>query len=500
MTAMETYITPKPGEAAAGVERHDVEAVNRKADRQSYADRKKIYAKLTHGTFRNLKWIVMAVCLGIYYLLPFLRWDRGPGLPDQAVLFDVANGRIFFFWLAIWPQELYLVTGFLVLSALILFLATAISGRVWCGYLCWQTVWTDLMIAVERFFQGDRNARIRLDKEPWSASKIYKKVMTHFTWVIIAVLTGGAFTFYFRDAPTLLVEFVTGEAPMIAYLFLGLFTFMTYLMGGIAREQVCIYMCPWPRIQGAMFDNDSLLITYRDFRGEPRGAHRKGESWDSRGDCIDCKACVAVCPMGIDIRDGSQLECIQCALCIDACNDIMKRIDRPQNLIAYETFRSLESDREGGALQLRLLRPRTLLYSGLIVLVSAVMAFGVWSKTVLHMNVNAERNPFYVQLSDGGVRNAYTIKILNKLYEPRTFTLSLSGLPGGELSVLGMEDQAKPTITVVPDDLREIRAYVMVPPAALKKLDERTTFEFIAHDNADDKETRRTTTFRRPPQ
>ena len=497
MSNPDTFITAK--EAAQGVERIDVEAVNRKVDRQLYAGRAKIYAKRARGTFRNLKWLVMALTMGVYYLLPWLRWDRGPALPDQAVLMDIAYGRIYFFWLEIWPQELYLVTGFLVLSALALFLVTSIAGRVWCGYLCWQTVWTDLMIAVERFWQGDRNTRIRLDKEPWSASKIFKKVATHISWLLIAAATGGAFILYFRDAPTLAREFFTGEAPLVSYLFFALLSGMTYLMGGIAREQVCIYMCPWPRIQGAMFDRDSLLVTYRDFRGEPRGAHRKGESWDSRGDCIDCKACVAVCPMGIDIRDGPQLECIQCALCIDACDEIMGKINRPKKLIAYDTFRSIESEVKGGGLQLRLLRPRTLLYSGLITFVGAIMALAIMSKTVLEMNVVPERNPLYVALSDGGVRNAYLVKILNKQYEAREFELAVTGLEGAKLTVLGYEGQERPRIQVVPDDLREVKAYVTVPADALAKItSDQASFRFVAKDVKDGTETSRSSNFRRP--
>lgn len=499
MSNTDTFIVPKQTEAAQGVERIDVEAVNRKAGRELYAGRVKVYAKRARGTFRNLKWLIMALTTGVYYLLPWLRWDRGPALPDQAVLLDIGWGRIYFFWLEIWPQELYLVTGFLVLSALSLFLVTSIAGRVWCGYLCWQTVWTDMMIAVERFWQGDRNTRIRLDKEPWTASKIFKKVATHITWLLIAAATGGAFILYFRDAPTLAREFFTGQAPLVSYLFFALLTGMTYLMGGIAREQVCIYMCPWPRIQGAMFDRDSLLITYRDFRGEPRGPHRKGQSWENRGDCIDCKACVAVCPMGIDIRDGPQLECIQCALCIDACDEIMGKINRPKKLIAYDTFRSIESETKGGPLQLRLLRPRTLLYSGLILFVSSLVALAIWSKTVLEMNVIADRNPLFVALSDGGVRNTFTVKILNKQYDTRQFDLRIEGIEGAKLTVLGHEGEAVPRISVVPDDLREIKAYVTVPAPALAQIKSETaSFRFVARDAVDGKETSRAATFRRP--
>ncbi|MBN9279774.1 MAG: cytochrome c oxidase accessory protein CcoG, partial [Hyphomicrobium sp.] len=294
---------PKTARAAAtDVEAHDVAAVNRAADRQLYASRQKIYPRLAHGRFRTVKWIVMAVAFAIYYGLPWLRWDRGPDLPDQAVLLDMAHNRFFFFFLEIWPQEFYFVTGLLVLAALVLFLVTSVAGRVWCGYACPQTVWTDLMVAVERLWQGDRSARIRLDKEPWGVRKVFLKTMTHVSWLLIGLLTGGALVFYFRDAPTLAAELATGEAPAIAYLFLGIFAATTYLLGGIAREQVCIYMCPWPRIQGAMTDAHTLLVSYRAERGEPRGPVRKGPDglvdWSARVDCIDCKACVVVCAQG----------------------------------------------------------------------------------------------------------------------------------------------------------------------------------------------------------
>ena len=225
------FITAEP---APGVQKHDVKAVNRKEERQLYAGRQKIHPKRARGTFRTTKWIVMALTLGIYYLLPWLRWNRGPDLPDQAVLLDMPNNRYFFFFLEIWPQEFYFVTGLLVLASLILFLLTAVAGRVWCGYFCPQTVWTDMMMSVERFWQGDRNARIRLDKEPWSAPKILRKVMTHLTWMLIAIATGGAMVFYFRDAPTLAKEFLTFSAPAVAYLFVGIFAFTTYLLGGLA--------------------------------------------------------------------------------------------------------------------------------------------------------------------------------------------------------------------------------------------------------------------------
>jgi cytochrome c oxidase accessory protein FixG len=490
--------------ASADVEAHDVAAVNRAADRQLYAARQKVYPKLAHGRFRTVKWIVMVAALAIYYGLPWLRWDRGPDLPDQAVLLDVAHNRFFFFFLEIWPQEFYFVTGLLVLAALTLFLVTSVAGRVWCGYTCPQTVWTDLMVAVERLWQGDRNARIRLDKEPWGIRKVFLKAMTHITWLLIGLLTGGAMVFYFRDAPTLAAELATGTAPSVAYLFLGIFTATTYVLGGIAREQVCIYMCPWPRIQGAMTDSHTLLVSYRFERGEPRGPVRKGPDglvdWSARGDCIDCKACVVVCPTGIDIRDGSQLECIQCALCIDACDEIMDKIKRPRGLIAYDTVAKQEASARGIAHEpVQLLRPRTLLYFSMISLVGLVMLVALWNRTILELNVQHDRNPPFVRLSEGGIRNGYTVKILNKLHEPRTFTLAIHDLPGAEASMVGAESGGALQVTVPTNTLRELRVFVTMPRDDLSGLkDSSTSFAFEVRDVTSGQSTRRGTLFQAP--
>jgi cytochrome c oxidase accessory protein FixG len=494
------YIVPDAaaGEAAPGVERIDVTAVASKRRRESYATRQKIYPKLAHGTFRKVKWVVMAVTLGIYYALPWFRWDRGPSLPDQAFLLDFANQRLFFGPIEIWAQELYYITGLLILSALGLFLVTSLAGRMWCGYTCPQTVWTDLMVFVERFWQGDRNARIRLDQSSWTLEKIWKKTGTHVTWLLIAVATGGAFVFYFRDAPTLAVELLQGDAPAVAYVFLGLFTATTYLLGGIAREQVCIYMCPWPRIQAAMFDKDSLLISYRGYRGEPRAPHKKGQTWEGRGDCIDCKACVAVCPMGIDIRDGVQLECIQCALCIDACNEIMDRVERPRNLIAYDTFRNLDAASHHERAPLRLLRPRTILYASLMAIVGGIMLWAWTNRSVIEINVLHDRQPLYVELSDGALRNGYTFKILNKLHEKRTFQLSTEGLEGARLAIVGL-NESDPKIDVVTDNLRALKVFVTVPKDERDDLEGSSTpFRFVVTDIGDGSQTYHEATFMGP--
>ncbi len=485
----------RPVEAAPGVARSDVPTVGN--ERQSlYAGRVKVYPKEAHGRFRTVKWIVMAITLGIYYMFPWIRWDRGPYLPDQAVLIDLPARRFYFFFLEIWPQEFYFVTGLLVLAALALFLVTAIAGRVWCGYTCPQTVWTDLMIAVERFWQGDRNQRLKLDKDPWAAETIWKKSATDISWLLIAVATGGAWVFYFADAPTLARELVTFDAPMVAYLFIGLFTATTYVLGGIAREQVCIYMCPWPRIQGAMFDRDSLLISYRTWRGEPHGPHKAGQSWEGRGDCIDCRQCVAVCPTGIDIRDGPQLECIQCALCIDACDGIMDKVGRPRGLIAYDTVRNLDAGAEN-AEPLQLLRPRVILYAAAIAVVGLIMVVALAIRPVFDVNVLHDRNPLYVRLSDGGVRNGFTVKLMNKLYLPRVFKLGVEGLPGAKLDMVGHEGGVVP---VPPDNIQSVRLYVTLDKQGTHALPEQaTTFDIVITDIASGNETAHEATFQGPP-
>ena len=485
-------------EAAPGVARIDVDAVSSKETRSLYAARQPIYPRRAKGTFRTVKWVVMAVTLGIYYLLPWLRWDRGPGLPDQAFLLDFAHQRLFFGPIEIWPQELYFITGILILAALGLFLVTALLGRMWCGYACPQTVWTDLMIAVERFWQGDRNARMRLDKAPWNFEKIWKKTATHITWLAISLATGGVLVFYFRDAPTLATELVTGEAPVVAYVFMGLFTATTYLLGGFAREQVCIYMCPWPRIQAAMFDADSLIVSYRGFRGEPRGPHKKGQPWLGRGDCVDCKACVAVCPMGIDIRDGAQMECIQCALCIDACNDIMDKVGRPQGLIAYETFRNIDAASEADRKPLRLVRPRTILYSVLIALVAGIMAWAWITRAPVEISVIEDRNPLFVRLSNGGIRNGYTLKILNKTHDEQRFAIRADGIVGSHIAMVGHENSGA-EVPVEANGVRAIKIYVTVPAEARTALvGNSTPLRFVVTDSATGNEVIRDTSFRSP--
>ena len=440
----------------------DASAVNSKAARALYQKRQQIYPKLAHGNFRTLKWAAMIVLLGIYYITPWIRWARGAFRPDQAVMVDFEHRRFYFFFIELWPQEVYYITGLLILASLGIFLAAALFGRVWCGYACPQTVWTDLYIYVERWIEGDRNERMRLAKAPMSFSKAGKKIAKHAVWLVIAAATGGAWVFYFADAPTLLRELFTGHASTAAYLFVGLLTFTTYALAGTMREQVCTYMCPWPRIQAAMTDQDALSVTYRADRGEPRGPHKKNETWEGRGDCVDCRQCVAVCPQGIDIRDGDQLECINCALCIDACDEIMLKVGRPTGLIAYDTHPNVGRRMRKEKARVRLVRPRTVLYAVLMLAVGGLMLFQLMHRQTLSLDVIRDRNPPFVRLSTGEIRNNYGIKILNMAPRVRHVAIQIEGLSGARLQ--DADAQGRIIADAAPDGVESLRVHVVTAP------------------------------------
>jgi cytochrome c oxidase accessory protein FixG len=441
----------------------DARAVNSKEARALYKKREQIYPKLVRGTFRNLKWLAMIVLLAIYYVTPWIRWDRGVGQPDQAVLVDFEGRRFYFFFIELWPQEVYYITGLLILASFGIFLSSALFGRVWCGYACPQTVWTDLYIHVERWVEGDRNERMRLDKAPMSLSKATKKISKHAIWLLIAAATGGAWVFYFADAPMLFRELFTGTASIESYMFVGLLTFTTYALAGTMREQVCTYMCPWPRIQAAMIDKDALSVTYRVDRGEPRGPHKKGETWEGRGDCIDCRQCVAVCPQGIDIRDGDQLECINCALCIDACDEIMEKVGRPKGLIAYDSYANQTRRNQGKAGAYRLIRPRTILYGALMSVVGLVMVYGLATRQTLDLNVIRDRSPPFVRLADGSLRNDYEIKLINMASAPRTLSIEVTGLDGARLQTPVLNAEGRIVVDAAADQVTSVRLHVVAP-------------------------------------
>ncbi len=435
-----------------------------------YAKRRQIYPKLAHGKFRSVKWALMVIALAVYYTLPWVRWDRGEGVPNQAVLADFSSEKFYFFSIEIWPQDIHFLAGLMILAALGLFLVTALLGRVWCGYACPQTVWTDLYIAVERAFEGDRAARMRLDKAPWSVNKLWRKLGKHIVWLVIAFWTGAFFVLYWHDAPTVARGWFTGEAPLSAYWFAALLTFTTYTLAGTMREQVCTYLCPWPRIQGALTDEHALNVTYRYERGEPRAPLRKDVDWSTRGDCIDCDQCVQVCPVGIDIRDGAQLECIHCALCIDACDQMMRKIGRPTGLIAYVTDAAIEAHEQGKPYRYRLFRARTLLYGTLIAAIAGLMVYGYLARATFEVNLLKDRGPAFVRMSDGTVQNGYTLKLVNKESEPRTLTLEIAGVPEATFSIIGHADEAVTAmdLPVAAYGVDRYRLLVRTPSDALK--------------------------------
>lgn len=439
-----------------------------------YASAKKIYPQRVQGTFRRLKWAILFFCLGVYYFLPFVRWDRGPNLPNQAVLLDLENRRFYFFFIEIWPQEVYYFTGLLIMAAMTLFFLNSVAGRVWCGYLCWQTVWTDLFFAVERHVEGDRRDRIKLDAEPWHAEKIIKKIIKHFLWILIAWWTGGAWVLYFADAPTLVRDLILFQASGTAYLWIGILTVTTYLFAGIMREQTCLYMCPWPRIQAALTDDQALNVTYLYDRGEPRmsvkEAARTKAAGNPAGDCVDCMQCVNVCPTGVDIRHGSQLGCIQCGLCIDACDTVMKKLGRPERLIAYDTDEAIQQRVKGETPVYKFLRARTLIYLVLISLVGGGMIYKLATRATAGINVIHDRTPLFTMLSDGGVRNGYTVRILNMRAETRSFAITMDGPLDAKLEVVGVTPTAdwRPLVEVGPDQTREVRVLVSAPISSIK--------------------------------
>jgi cytochrome c oxidase accessory protein FixG len=435
-----------------------------------HQDRKGVFPRQIDGRFRRLKWAVMAFCLAVYYITPWLRWHRGSYSPDQAVLLDLAHRRFYMFAIEIWPQEFYFVAGLLIMAGIGLFLVTSAVGRAWCGYACPQTVWTDLFQHVDRWIDGDRNAQIRLSNAPWTAGKIGKRLFKWSIYLAISFSTGGAWILYFADAPSLFHDFFTGNAPPIAYSTVLVLTGTTLWLGAFMREQVCVYMCPWPRIQSAMLDEKSLIVTYKDWRGEPRGSAKLAKAAvKPLGDCIDCGLCTAVCPTGIDIREGAQIGCITCALCIDACDGVMKQLGRPRGLIDYATLEDAEREKAGqpATPHLKLIwHPRTLIYFGIWSTIGLVLLFALGTRTHISIAVSKDRNPPYMLMSNGEIRNAYAVRWKNMEGRPRKMELVLDGVPGAKMWSEDMsKDAAVRSLTrvVAPDLTVPLRIYVVAP-------------------------------------
>ncbi|CAO3428051.1 cytochrome c oxidase accessory protein CcoG [Azospirillum doebereinerae] len=461
-----------------------------------FESQKNIHPKAVKGYYRRLKTLTFTVLLALFFIAPWIRWERGGDAPAQAVLFDLTTPRFFIFWVEIWPQEIYYLTGVLILASLALFLATSLAGRVWCGFGCPHTVWTDLFVWIERIFEGDRAERIRGDKAPWTARKVMRKAGKHAGWIALSLVTGFGFVAYFTDAPALARDLVTLQASYESYSFFAMFAGMTYLMAGWTREQMCKYMCPWPRIQGAMLDEHSLVVTYRADRGDNRGPKRKSQSWDERrakgfGDCIDCGQCVQVCPIGIDVRTGEEAaDCINCGLCVDACDSIMIAQGLPTKLIAFDSLAAQETRAQGKPYAWTLIRPRTILYGLMMLVIGGAMAWSFALRPRLDITVLRDRAPLFVTLSDGSLRNAYTFKVANKTRQARAYTLTVAGVAGAEVKVIGEDESATnqthaAMIAASPDSVATYRVYVTAPRSSLKEASVPLTFQLVDGANAD---------------
>ena len=384
------------------------------AEQSLYEIRKAIHPRAVHGWFAAWRWLLVWGTQLAFYGLCWLQWNG-----RQAVLFDIAQRKFYIFGLVFWPQDIVYLTVLLIVSALSLFLFTAVAGRLWCGYACPQTVYTEIFMWIEERVEGDRNARVRLDGETWNPKKAAKKALKHAAWIAFALWTGFTFVGYFTPIRELAGEAMTlstGPWESFWVLFYG---FATYGNAGWMREQVCTYMCPYARFQSAMFDRDTLIITYDRARGEPRG--KTSGKGAGNGDCVDCSICVQVCPTGIDIRDGLQYQCIGCAACIDGCDQVMEKVGRPRSLIRYSTTRAMEGK------PTQLLRPRILIYSGLLVCIVAVAAASLYLRVPLKVDVIRDRTVISREVEGGLVENVYRLQIMNTVEAAREFEIAAVG-------------------------------------------------------------------------
>ena len=390
-----------------------------------YESSEKIYSREIKGRFQRWRVFCVYMLLGLYYALPWIQWgDR------QAVLFDLPARKFHIFFLTFWPQDFIFLALLLIMAGLLLFFVTALAGRVWCGFACPQTVWTEAFIWMERLVEGTRAQQMKLAAAPWSFTKVRKRATKQFLWITFALFTGLTFVGYFQPISQLFSDFFSLELAGWALFWVLFYGFATYGNAGFMREQVCMYMCPYARFQSAMFDADTLIVSYDEKRGEPRsrGSRRKEESSENKGDCIDCGICVQVCPTGIDIRDGLQYECIACAACIDGCDEVMDKVGLPRGLIKYSTD-ALDKGSEKTLLQ-TLVRPRVIIYSILL----SVLAIGFVTALSIRSNflvdVLRDRNAFYRYSGQGEVQNTYQVRIMNKSQATQLYKREMRGLEG----------------------------------------------------------------------
>jgi len=422
----------------------NLKAVDSQDDQPLFQNRIPIFPRSVKGSFRQFKSIVLLLAFAVYYGLPWLPWGRHEA-PNQAILFDMVGRRFFIFDLVVYPQDLISLSLLLFIAAALLFFVTGLLGRAFCGYFCFQTLWTDAFIFIESWIQGERPARIRLYKQAWNAEKIFKYGLTHALWLLLSFWTAYTFILFFGYAPELTARFFVGTLPLVAYSSVLILTLTTYAAAALAREQVCIFMCPYSRFQGVMYEPETLAPYYDFQRGESkagRAVPRVGsKTLDERhakgvGDCIDCGLCVQVCPAGIDIRKGLQYQCISCGLCVDACNSIMDSMGYPRGLVRYDSEINIESEKPG-KVHIDLLRVRTVGYGIAIMVMLGAMIYNLATRTEVQLSIQPVRQPLFVVLSDGHIRNRYQIHITNKTIEEQSYHIIANGLPEKALDING---------------------------------------------------------------
>jgi cytochrome c oxidase accessory protein FixG len=387
----------------------------------------KIYARAVKGWFANWRWVMVWLTQLVFYGLPWLQWNG-----RQAMLFDLDTRRFYVFGLVLYPQDFIYLTALLVISAMGLFFFTAVAGRVWCGYACPQTVYTEMFMWVENKIEGDRLARMRLDKAPWSFNKLWRKSAKQIVWLSIGMVTGFTFVGYFTPIHTLTAELANLALSPWEWFWVGFYGLATYGNAGFLREQMCKYMCPYARFQSAMIDNDSLVITYDAKRGDPRGSRSRkvNPAEKGLGSCIDCTLCVQVCPTGIDIRNGLQNECIGCAACIDVCDDVMDKMGYERGLIRYSTENGVAQKLTRGQMLRRVLRPRVLIYGAILATMSAAFAASLALRSPFNVDVIKDRNALARQAEDGYIENIYRLQISNSTEHAQRYRVAVSGLQG----------------------------------------------------------------------
>ncbi|MEW6693796.1 cytochrome c oxidase accessory protein CcoG [Tepidimonas thermarum] len=419
-----------------------------------YAARKKIYPRAVTGLFAKWRWALVWLTQLVFYGLPWLVWNG-----RQAVLFDLEARRFYIFGLVLYPQDFIYLTGLLVVSALSLFLFTAIAGRLWCGYACPQTVYTEIYLWMEKLFEGDRSARMRLDQEPWSLRKFARKAGKQVAWILFGLWTGFTFAGYFtpiRELGAAVLAWNLGPWQTFWIFFYG---FATYGNAGYMREQVCKYMCPYARFQSAMFDKDTMIVTYDSARGEPRGARKRSADPKALGlgHCIDCTLCVQVCPTGIDIRNGLQYECIGCGACADVCDEVMEKMGYPKGLVKYSTQNGMANGWTRAQMIRRAFRPRVLVYSAILLTIVAALGVSLWLRVPLKVDVIRDRGALARMVEMGRIENVYRVQFMNASESERVLEVSVEGVPGIALA-------SEPTVDLRPTEVRSVPVRVQVPP------------------------------------